>query len=113
MQKQDHVRNLSQFKIRLSEPNRLFLEEYIEKSHTVNNISEAIREILYQLDAGTNNGKLNAIGKDVSTILELIKSDKTASEIQEAQNNVSDRIQKQTSQRADKVASKPTNQWVE
>ena len=29
------------------------------------------------------------------------------------QNNVSDRIQKQTSQRADKVASKPTNQWVE
>ncbi|MEJ1319561.1 hypothetical protein QY890_00965 [Latilactobacillus sakei] len=51
MQKQDYVRNLSQFKIRLSEPNRLFLEEYIEKSHTVNNISEAIREILYQLDA--------------------------------------------------------------
>ncbi|RHW44370.1 hypothetical protein DS832_09050, partial [Bombilactobacillus bombi] len=68
--------NLVDRHIFLSTSNLSFLDEYIASHVTVNNYSEAMREILYAADINDKQekAKLNAIGKDIAIILEMLKN---------------------------------------
>lgn len=91
----------------LSTGNLSFLDEYIASHVTVNNYSEAMREILYAADINDKQekAKLNAMGKDISIILEMLKNNDEAKYL-EAKKQVETEIQRQVTRESNSTNSK-------
>lgn len=93
--------------ILMSKANLMYLDEYIENHQEIKGYSDAIRNILTDADIGDKKvaSKLSAIGKEVSIILEILKTN--APEIYEAaKKKVEDRIQYRTTRKANKTVPK-------
>ncbi|MFC0290608.1 hypothetical protein [Bombilactobacillus bombi] len=105
---------LIQKHIRLAPNNILFLDEYIVQHDTVSNYSEAVREILndFELNDNKEKRKLNAIGKDVSIILTMLKDNDEAKYL-EAKKQVETEIKKSITKKANDTVPKKKEEKME